>query len=215
MDYHKRIPHHILWIALSSNDECFVYQEFLASPDKYVHETLAEKINELSGDKRFRLDLMDPLANEINQKTGKTDMAEINDAFRVLKKKGDGLGAYWEGWNTKGEAGRNEIKARLENSLRVGTPFNNIVIEDGIKRRLATLWFFNNCTQAIRYHKHWRWDNYVDNRYIVSKEKKQTFEEKNSHFPMCLEAVFKDRRFRPKTIKKSFRKTKQYFQGRG
>lgn len=185
----------------------------MASPDKYVHETLAERISEMSGEYQFRLDLMDPLGKEINQKTGKTDMDEINDAFRALKKNGIGTGAFFESWNTKGEAGRNEIKTRLENSKKVGTPFNNIVVEDGLKRRLPTLWFFKDCNQAIRYFKHWRWDDYVDNRYITKKEKKQVPEEKFSHYPMCLEALFKDRRFRPRRNVMHINRQKKYFQG--
>jgi hypothetical protein len=39
-------------------------------------------------------------------------------------------------------------------------------------------------------------------RTTINKDKKETPTQRNSHFPMCLEAILKDVRFRPPPPKK-------------
>jgi hypothetical protein len=180
-----------------------------------VIRKLCTTISDLSEDDRFSLNLVDALANKINTETGRTTIEEMNKYFHALKKEGS-TGGYWQAWNTKGDVGRDEIKTRLSNSLKVGHPFNNFVIEDGLKKRLPTIWFLKNVTEVSRHIKHWRFEEWKDNRQLVAKERKETFEQKHSHFCMCLEALFKDRRFRARRAKQ----TKQndaplYFKGTG
>jgi hypothetical protein len=219
-DYHGRNPWAIGWAALSDNDELFVYDELSISPEKNTTDAIAKEVAERSGDTRYRLNLVDPLVKSANGKESpRPDWSVLDDfnaAFSRLKAAGVGTGGHWEGWDTKSERGRDAIKVRLKNSIACGKPFNNVQFNQGVRVVLPTIWFFGRCkefTQSMRAWRYSEWQNTGANR---AKEAKSDPEQKHSHFPMVLEGLLKDARFRP-TAKRRYSprefKDDRYFQG--
>ena len=200
-DYHGRNPWAIGWVALSPDDELFVYDEMAPSPEKSTTDAIAKEVAEKSGDCRFRLDLVDPLIKSANGKESpRPDWSVLDDfnaAFSRLRKAGVGTGGHWEAWDTKSERGRDAIKVRLKNSIACGKPFSNIQYKEGVRVVLPTIWVFSKCkefTQSLRSWRYEEWQNTGANR---SKEDKNTPSQKHSHFCMVLEGLLKDARFRP------------------
>ena len=198
-DFHTKTPLAIIWVALSPQNEAFVWQEWSPSPDKWVTDRICEEVAKKSGKMNFVCNLIDPLANSSNNNTGKTTVEEMNKKFYELKHEGSCTGGYWEPYNTKGNVGRDDITTRLQNSVKVGQPFNNIVLMNGIKKQLPTLWVFNECHEMARSLKHWRRESWANSRQLVTKEQKETPAQRFSHFCTALEGLFKDKRFRPRT----------------
>lgn len=223
-DFHPRTPHAILWAAVSPGDEVFVYREWNPSPEKWVTRDLCERIADLSVMEKFKLCLIDPLANTPNPDTAKTTIQEMNKNFYRLKNTVDGFeGMYFKPWKSQGQEGRDAVKDRLANSLRVGKPFNNMVVEDGLKKRLPTIWFcidpkesdVFNCRESVRALKHWAWETWKDSRHLVTKDQKQVPGERWSHFCTVLEGLLKDKRFRAHRDRRPRdRGAPMYFQGR-
>ena len=213
-DFHQANPHAILWAAISRQDEIFIYQEWSPSPDKWVTETICNRISEMSGDDKFRLNLIDPLANTINTNSGKRTIQEMNHYFLQLYKKGRGCLTTWQPFNTKGEVGQDEIKRRLQNAVRVERPFNNVVREDGLEKRLPTLWVFNNCREMAKSLKHWRRETWANSRQLATKDRKETPTQKHSHYCTALEGLLKERGFRAKRDIIPIKRQYTYFQGR-
>lgn len=216
-DFHPSNPHAIVWAGISREDELFIYKEWSPSPDRFVLERLCRKIAEKSGDDKFSHSLIDPLANVKNQDhegTKKTSIEIINKHFYRLKRDGMGTGGYWKPYNTKGEVGRDAIKERLLNSLKVGTPFNNIVVENGRKRRLPTIWFFNECRQAATSVRQWSMEQWASSRYLITKDKKEVPGQKWSHFCTAIEGLLKEKGFKGGTGKGGF-KRREYNRFRG
>jgi len=201
MDYHKHVKLAIMWITLSPEDEAFVYCEFNPDPGKLVTWEIAEEMAALSGDYEYRYNLIDPLANEVQTNTGLTVVQDLNRHFHELKVMGQGTGGYWRPWDTKSERGREQIRTRLKNAKRCGVPFNNLqMIEDrsGNARstRLPTLWISDECPLVHKSLKLWRLEEWADASAVKTKEQKESPQQRWSHFPMCLEAIFKDAGFR-------------------
>jgi hypothetical protein len=144
-DWHQRTPHAIIWAAMSPDDECFIYREWNPSPEKWVTKDICEGLAKRSIREKFVIAAIDPLANTPNPDTAKTTIEEMNKHLHALKREVDGfLGMHFGSWKSRGAEGRDAIKERLANSLRVGKPFNNIVVEGGIKVRLPTIWLCVN-----------------------------------------------------------------------
>lgn len=198
-DYHTHKPHAIIWGALSPYDELFVFNEFMPSPDKWITKTICEEMAKRNGFLRYKVNLIDPLANQINTNTGKTTIQEMNTCFLDLRKKEMCSGGVWEPFNTKGDVGKNGIKQRLSNSIKVGKPFNNIVVVDGLKTRLPTIWIFDSCQETARSLKHWRTEEKKALRHGSKDEKEIKPSQRFSHFCTALEGLLKDNRFSPKT----------------
>lgn len=204
VDFHERNPWACVWIAMSPHNEAFVYREWAPSPMKWVNLSIAQEMAYMSGKKqRFSVDLIDPLAAKIQTNSGISVIQDLNTAFQALRKTGDCSGANWESWDTKGLKGRDEIRKRCANSVKVGKPFNNEILQDGARMYLPTLWIFNDCREVARSLKHWRYEDWAEARDVVSKDRKETPTEKYSHFCTALEAIFKDIRFRPRVILKN------------
>ncbi len=62
--------------------------------------------------------------------------------------------------------------------------------------------------------KQWRYEEYADRQARVNKDANEKTTQKFSHFPMCLEAIFKDKRFKPPVNNDFVRKKPSYFKGR-
>jgi hypothetical protein len=200
IDYHPQTPWAFGAVALSPTNEVFVYEDLNLSPEKFDTLEIAERISRTCKDYKYKIDLVDPLIKSSKQGTDSsgdpiTLLDVLNDAFYKQKREGS-TGGYWETWDTKGEKGRDEIRKRLKNSRKVGKPFNNTVIEKGMKKNLPTIWILNNCKNTAQSLRQWRWEQYTDKRTANVKGEKNTPEQKWSHFCMVIEAIFKDSRFR-------------------
>jgi hypothetical protein len=94
-------------------------------------------------------------------------------------------------WDTKGNRGREEFKLRLTNSLRVGVPFNNLVIENGVARRLPTIWLASDCRHVIEGMKNWRMEDYASREMLSKNDPKEKPQQKWSHFCIGVESMLK------------------------
>ncbi len=191
IDWHESTPWACGWIAVSPNDEIFVYNEFNPSPEKMITMEIARVIAVRSQDYKFDLNLIDPLSNKIQTNTGLSSLEDINRVFSVFRKEGIGTGGYWQVWDTKSQKGRDEIKKRLQNATLCGTPFNNKVKKDGVTRTLPTMWILDNCHETIKSLKNWRREEWGDRSALMSKDEKETPQPRWSHFCTMLEGLMK------------------------
>lgn len=198
IDYHEHNPWAIVWAAKSPDDEMFVYLEWNPSPDSFVTSEVASTMVSMSGDTKYYINLIDPLANKKQTNTGTTVVQDMNRHFRQAKMENRGTGGYWDPWDTKTTKGRDAIRARLKNAAKCGKPFNNQMMLDGEMRTLPTIWFFYNCRQTIKSVRNWRLEEWGRDANVVNKDRKEVPAQKWSHFPMCLEAAEKDRRWQAK-----------------
>ncbi len=217
IDYHEKNPWACSYIALSPYNEAFVWEELSPSPEKMVTREISHRLAELSGDYKYSLDLIDPLANKVQTNTGTTVTEDLNSFFREYQREDiyPGFrGGYFQAWDTKSTRGRDEVRRRLKWSKVCKTPFNNKISKQGISKYVPTLWVLKNCKETARSLKQWRYAEFADRTSRVNKDANETPVQKFSHYCMCLEAIFKDKRFRPpKNV--SFRAEKpKYFQGR-
>ena len=198
IDYHERVRWACLCIALSPTDEAFVYLEYNPDPTVTITYEIAREFSSLCGDYRYTYNLIDPLATKVQVNTGLSTVQDLNRYFADLKADGVGSGGYWRGWDTKSTRGREEITKRLKNSKRVGKPFNNKVFDNGRERILPTLWILDNCYTVLKSFKNWRSEEWGDSSALATKEQKESPQQRWSHFPMCVEAIFKEMGFRPR-----------------
>jgi hypothetical protein len=198
LDFHDRNNWAIVWVALSPNNEAFVYKEYNPSPLKNVTGTIAEEIGHRSGMTHFIMNLIDPLATKIQTNTGISTIEDLNRIFFQLKRDGICSGGYWEPYDTKGQKGREEIRKRLQNSVRVGSPFNNRINEEGKITDLPTIWISKDCREISKSLNQWRYDEWATGNVMAVKDKKEVPSQKFSHFCTALEGIFKDNRFRPR-----------------
>lgn len=196
IDYHDRNPWAIIWAALSPQDELFIYRCWSPDLNKWVNATIAKEVASLSGTERFTLNLIDPLAKKVQTNTGKSALEDLNEEFFRLRRQGVGTGGYWEPYDTKGAVGRDAIKTRLHNSIRVERPFNNRITEEGREIWLPTIWILRRCGEVARSLRQWRYEEWGSSKTLVTKDRKETPSQKFSHFPTALEGLLKDRRFR-------------------
>lgn len=217
IDYHEHNPWAIGFMSLSPTNEAFIWWDWTPSPEKLVTMEIAQHVAGKSGDYRFSLSLIDPLATKTQSNTGTSVVDDLNRLFHEYRHEGTCTGGYWEPWDTKSTRGRDEIRMRLKNSKRVGLPFNNVIKNDGMTECLPTLWILNNCKQSAKFMKQWRIEEYADSKSLVTKDAKDKPQQKYSHLNMVWEAIFKDLRFRPR--KNSYNHTEKrdrsrYMQGR-
>jgi hypothetical protein len=217
IDYHDRNNWAIIWVALSPQDEAFVYREYNPSPLQNVTLSIAKQIGRMSGMQHYVMNLIDPLAKKIQTNTGVSVVEDLNRIFYQLKKESICSGGYWEVYDTKGLHGRDEIKERLKNAVRVGKPFCNVIEEEGRKVILPTLWVSKDCKECAKSLKQWRFDDWTTGKTIAVKDKKETPVQKFSHFCTALEGIFKDNRWRPRKdsmFQSEKRKPIRYFKDR-
>ena len=196
IDYHPQTNWACGMMALSPNNEAFVYGDWNPSPEKYTIREIARELAVRGKDYMFRLNLIDPLSEATKMDSISVRYA-LNESFKNLRKEeGIGTGGEWTCWDTKGERGRDAIRERLKNSKLCHKPFNNRVVKDGIVHYLPTLWILNNCKTTAEYIRNWRWEEWADATALHTKEAKNMPEQKWSHFCMVLEAIFKHSSFR-------------------
>ena len=132
-----------------------------------------------------------------------------------LKMEGICTGGYWQTWDSKGTRGREVVRERLKNAVDCKTPFNNKVSNQGIDRRVPTLWISDRCTETARSLKQWRLESWTRSSLNIDKDRKETPAQKWSHFCTAIEAAFKDKRLRPPLrVYHQQPKARKYFQGR-
>lgn len=197
IDYHERVKWACMCIALSPEDEAFVYLEYNPDPSNLITQEIARELASMCGDYKYQFNLIDPLSVKVQVNTGMSSCDDLNRYFHELKRDGIGTGAYWRGWDTKSTRGREEIQKRLKNARRVGKPFNNTHVENGRSVRLPTLWIMDTCPITAKSMKNWRLEEWSDQTSLATKEQKESPQQRWSHFPMCLEAIFKEQSFRP------------------
>lgn len=195
IDYHQHTNWACGWIALSPQNEAFIYEEHNPSPDRTVTMEMAKEVAYKSKDYKFDLNLIDPLAEVKQSNTGLSPLDDLNRVFHEFKREGIGTGGYWMTWDTKSLRGRDIIKERLANSRLCGKPFNNRVTKNGTEAYLPTLWILDNCYQTVYMFKNWKWDVWARKEALVTKEEKNKEQDKYSHFPKMVECIFKSSGF--------------------
>lgn len=190
IDYHENNPWAVGWIALSPTNEVFIYNELLPSSEM-VSLDIATAIASKSGDYKYSLNLIDPLAAKKQANTGMSVVDDLNRYFYEFQKDGFGTGGYWRTWDTKSTRGRDEIRSRLNNSKLVGVPFNNKITRDGRSIHLPTIWILDNCRLAAEYMYQWRREEWTSRDATLIKDNKDEVQQKWSHFNMIWEAMFK------------------------
>jgi hypothetical protein len=216
IDYHPHNRWACSWLSISPYNEAFVWQEFSPDPERMITRSIANEIALLSSDYKFKIDLVDPKAAETQTNTGTKTIEDLNDIFLELKREGICTGGLWESWDTKGTRGREIVRERLINSKDCKRPFNNMIKKDGITRYLPTLWISNRCVETARSLKQWRLESWARSRQNVDKDRKETPAQKWSHYCTAIEAIFKDKRFRPPLmgVPRKPKRAPRYFQGR-
>ena len=191
IDYHQANPWAVLWVAVSPRDEIFVYRDAAYSPGRMKTWDIASAISMASGTQRFRLDLIDALAQQTQVNTNMTTIQDLNRYFQEFRSQGQGTGAYWQSWDTKGTRGREEMTKRLINASKCGAPFNNEVVTNGKKQTLPTVWFFSDCRQTIEAMKQWRYEDWGTRGAEQTHDAKEKPQGKWSHFPVAIECLLK------------------------
>ena len=195
IDYHPQTDWHCGFASLSPQNELFIWGELRMSPERYTTKEIAHEVAVIGKDYKFRLNLVDPLA-EATKKDTVSVLEDLNRAFYDLKKEGIGFNSYWNTWDTKGERGRDAIHERLKNSKECKRPFNNKVQKDGVVTYLPTVWVLSTCKVSAEYMKNWRWEEWANSRDAMAKDKKNTPEQKYSHMNMVWEALLKETAFK-------------------
>ena len=211
IDYHPSVAWACIFMSISPQNEAFVWNELNPSPEKQITLNIAMQLALMSGDYRYALNLIDPLADVNQNNTGSSVLKDLNRIFWQYKKEGIGTGAYWQAWDTKSQKGRDEVRKRLKNSLLCGTPFNNRT-PDG-KGWLPTLWITDNCQQTVLSMKNWRREEWANREMLVSHEEKETPQQRWSHFCMAIECLLKDPRvsMAREYDLRTYRPPKEYF----
>jgi len=193
IDYHNsRTPWSIGWVSASPKNEWFLWQEFHPSIDgihAYNTREIAKAIIRKSFDYTYILNLIDPLASAKQPNTLFSVTDDMNRYFDELRSP-----AKWQGWDTKGTTGRDEISMRFKNAIRCGKPFNNEAVEDGRIVNLPTLWICDTCPKFHRSILNWRFGEYVTTTTKATRDPKPQTQERYSHDNMVLECLAKDQR---------------------
>lgn len=216
IDYHEHVPWAVGFFAISPQNEVFVYDELNPSPEKMITLQIAQIIANKSRDFKFKLNLIDPLAAKKQSNTGLSTIDDLNRIFSQFRKDGICTGGYWQSWDTKSTRGREEVRSRLRNSKLVGKPFSNRVVKNGVTEYLPTLWILDNCYNFKESFKNWRREEWTNRESLLTKDEKDKPQQRFSHFPMVIEALFKHTAFSSGRYKDQFVKDrdthKHYFQ---
>lgn len=199
IDYHEsRTPWSVGWVSASPENEWFMWQEFHPSidgPNSYSTYDIAKAVLRKSDDYYYIVNLIDPLANKAQANTNTSVTDDLNRHFQQIRKDtGLGTDTMWQGWDTKGTKGRDEVAMRFKNAVRCGKPFNNITKDRGVTRRLPTLWICNTCPETNKSLINWRYQEYITSATKAVNDPKPKPQQKWSHDNMVLECLAKDRR---------------------
>jgi len=195
IDFHPAKPWYISYIAISPQNEWFVWNEIKAKHDNKVTLEIRDEIKAqslLSEDEEFnRCTLIDPLANTQQGNTGFT-------TFQDLSMGEDGLRRLTPA-DTKNSEGRMVVRTRLKNALICGTPGNNINKNSLTDTRfgvyMPTMWILDNCRGHIEHLKSWRYVDYKQEHVKAVKTVKresQKFSDycRNLEFLGCLNPAY-------------------------
>jgi hypothetical protein len=199
IDFHEsRTPWSVGWMSCSPENEWFVWHEFHPAIDganAYNTYDIAKYILRNSLDYYYDVNLIDPLANKKQPNTLFSTTDDLNRYFEQFRRdEGLGTPAYWQGWDTKGTNGRNEISMRFKNATRCGRPFNNKVREHGRTNYLPTLWIMDTCPKFHQSILNWRFGEYIATATKMVNDPKPDPQQRFSHDNMVLEAWAKDDR---------------------
>jgi hypothetical protein len=196
IDYHQSVPWAMVWVALSPDDEAFVWEEMNPDPHTYTTLGICDEMIHKSLYYNYRVNLIDKLATEKQVITNTTTTEDMNRILRERGCLGYDKSTPFESWDDKTTKGEDKVRERLINAKICGKPFNNLQKINGREQRIPTLWIFDNCRETALSLKNWKMETWIDRDAVVTKEPKDKKENKWSHFNKCLEAVFKDARFR-------------------
>ena len=213
VDYHPQTKWAYGAAALSPENEMFIWTDWNPSPEFLTIRKMAHEIARLGKDYKFRLSIMDPLS-KATKLDNVTALDDFNRAIREFSYEGIGRGGYWNTWDTKGERGRDVLRQRLKNSKQVGRPFNNKTSKDGRTIHLPTLWILDTCNDTAKSFRNWRWQEWGDAKSQMTKEEKNTPEQKWSHFCMVFEALCKESSWKPPVRHQVDSRRAEYFRMR-
>jgi hypothetical protein len=202
IDYHEsRTPWSVGWMSASKEDEWFLWQEFhpvIDGPHAMTTSEITKSMARKSGDYYYIVNLIDPLANKKQPNTLTSTTEDINRYLWELREEhGIGTESFFEGWDTKGGKGRDEVQLRFKNAKKVGKPFNNLVIDKaGIKRRLPTLWICDTCPNFDNSVRKWSYNEWATAQTRSVNDAKNTPRPRYSHDNMVLECLAKDIRLK-------------------
>lgn len=201
IDYHSHNPWAISFVSLSPYDEMFEWWEMSPDPERFVTRQIATHIAGKMGDYKWYLALIDPLAENTQNNTGTTVIADLNSLMIEFRNEGLCAGAVFQTWNTKGTEGRERMRTRLANSVECGKPFNNRYTDNhGHTKYKPTFWVSHKCRDSIKSLANWSLEQWADNIQLVTKDRKEVPAQKNSHFCTALEAVLKEGAWLPPRI---------------
>jgi hypothetical protein len=191
IDFHEHNPWAIVWMALSKEDEAFVYDEWYPSPQNMVTYDIVREMarrNEYS----YALNLIDPLAAKSQANTGCSTVEDIN-GYLMDMRRNEEIHSFrsFETFDTKSQAGIDEIRMRLSNSLICKKPFCNKHAVNGREVRLPTLWILSHCRNTIESLSQWRKEEWASRDASLMKDAKDTAQVKWSHFPNAIEGIMK------------------------
>jgi hypothetical protein len=219
IDYHQSVPWAISWIALSNDDEAFVWEEMNPDPHNYTTYGICQEMIQKSLDYSYRINLIDKLASEIQPNLTTVNRTATDEINHILRENGrlryDGDTAF-QAWDDKTHTGEDKVRERLINAKICGSPFKNDQMLNGRKVKLPTLWILDNCKQHALSLKNWKMTEWLDRDAQVTKDPRDKKESKWSHFNMCLEAIFKDSRFKVTNYyspRDEFHQKNTFFQG--
>lgn len=189
----------IFFGSLTSTNEFFIWDQLKLPHATWTTAMICEAIAEKSGNLKYLFSLIDPYANKIQSNVNTTVVQDMNEEFRQLRNQGKCAGGVWESWDTKSVLGRERLKERLNNSLKVGQPYNNIEEVDGVIKYLPTIWIDRERCPDVRKSV---------GKWSTNKNGKP--EQQHSHFCTAIEAVLKDIRFKARMNTEEFERHNPY-----
>jgi phage terminase large subunit-like protein len=191
IDYHEHNNWAIVWAALSREDEVFIYDEWYPSPTSMVTYQIVMDMCKRY-DHNYVLNLIDPLAAKAQSNTGHSVVEDINEYMQMLRRE-EIIHSYrsFETFDTKSQAGIDEIRMRLSNAAICKTPFNNRQLVNGREVRLPTMWIDRKCRNTVESFSQWRKEEWASREASITKDSKDAAQAKWSHFPNAIEGIFK------------------------
>jgi len=194
IDYHQAKPWHISWVAISPQQEWFIWNELRERNntddirDKIKNMSLINENSELN-----RRTLFDPLAKEMQSNSGVSMFDHIQLGPQGLR--------MCEVADTKNQQGRNNVIKRLKNSLVCGEPYNNslppniINYDPRFPEHYPTIWFFDTCKGHIDYFRNWRTIEHKAEHVKAEKDEKRIMQRwsdfcRNIEFLASLDPIY-------------------------
>lgn len=190
IDHHESNPWAVVWLGISPQDEIFVWCDASAKTNNITYD-IALNIAHMSGDHKYLLDLIDPNAAKKQNSTNFSTIDDLNRYFNEFRNQNICRGGHWQSWETHGTRGREEFTKRLLNSIKVGKPFNNKVIDNGRTVYLPTIWITDNCKYVIESMRNWRYEEWASRETMTRNDPKEKPQMKFSHFPLAIECLLK------------------------